>query len=320
MKNLLLLPFFLLVTFTSNLTAQSASAVAAVECWNQALSKFKAKDFKQAKMLFQKLNGMDYGEAQAQAYIADCYYNLQQVDSAIIYYERALLDIAPPSKAKRCRAQIVRCYLQQEDFEQAYTLAFQNVQKFPDSDYFRQELQDVCLWAYLINNQRLSSEYLTDFHLQPSYIVNSVAAQKIIARNLRSSNGERFVFDSRKNVGYAQRWYGRFADDLDEDKELFFLFTNTEFDKALKKQEVKAMKVFKDVERPMYERLGAFYFLTPLNDNKIKMMLKYDDVAIRACACSEVRPYMASKYKKACEKDEREEIRSIVAVNPAFQE
>lgn len=300
--------------------AQSAAAVAAVDYWNQALGKFKAKDYKQAKVLFQKLKNTDHGAAQAQVYIGDCYYNLQQVDSAVIHYENALLEITSPNKIKHYRAQIARCYLQLQNFERAYDLAFQNVQTYPESDYFRQELEDVCLWAYLIKHNRLSSDYLTDFHLHDSYIVSSAAAQKLIARNLRSETGERYVFDSRKNVGYAQRWYGRFADEQVEAKDLFFLFTDTNFDKALKKQETKAVKVFKDDQLPLYERLGAFYFLTPLDDNKAKLLLKYDDIAIRTCTCIEMQPYITSKYKKICERDDRETVQKIVAINPAFQE
>jgi hypothetical protein len=301
------------------LQAQTAAAATAVDAWNQAISRFKAKDFKQAKILFQQLNEVEYGSSEAQSYLADCYYNLQEIDSAVVHYESALLNMEAPHKIRRCRAQIVRCYLQKQDFERAYDLAMQNVQTYANSEYFRQELQDVCLWAYLIKNNRLSADYLTDFHLQESYIINSVAAQQLIARNLRSENGERFVFDNRKNVGYAQRWYGRFADEQDEARDLFFLFTNTRFDEALKKQEATAMKVFKDTERPMYERIGALYFLTPLNDQKMKTLVKYDDLPIRWCTCSEMRPYIANKFKKACEKDEREEIQKIVSTNKSFE-
>ncbi len=307
----------ILLPFISN--AQMAAATT-VDYWNQALSKFKAKDFKQAKILFQKLDDVEYGSAEAQSYLADCYYNLLEIDSAVVHYEAALMNIDAPHQVRRCRAQIVRCYLQQQNYTRAYDLAMQNVQEYADSEYFRQELQDVCLWAYLIENQRLSADYLRNFHLQESYIVNSVAAQQLIARNLRSSTGERFVFDTRKNVGYAQRWYGRFADEKEETRDLFFLFADTDFDDALKQQEKQAMDIFKDTKRATYERLGALYFLTPLSDQKMKTLLKYDDLAIRWCACSEVRPYISTKFKKTCERDERQEIQKVVALNKAFEE
>lgn len=302
----------LLITAPLSLFSQSST-----EHWKNGVHKFNNQNYNAAIQSFRNYDQLEPSKSNAQFYLANSYYHLSVLDSAIFFYKKTLELHNSKRPNEKAMTQLSRCYLQKKDFENAYLSAFENLKTDLNNQLFVLEFRDICLWAYLIKYHQLSETYLTNNSKQPSYIVNSVAAQKIIARNIRNKEGFIFEQDKRKNVGFAQRWYGTFKNEK-EVQSIHFLFINPDVVSNLEKQEKKALEVLVDPSLPVYERLGAFYFLAPFDNKKMDIALQAEDLIFRFCACSEIRSYISKRLKKKCLMDSRELIQIVVQSNPAF--
>lgn len=287
--------------------------------WKEGIDHFKAGNYKEAiqKLKQYRRNTIPSRRPSTTFHIANSYYHLHQLDSAIHYYKETLLLDDIQRISQRTILSLSRAYLQKADFENAFNLTLNHLKENLDDKAALIELQDICLWAYLIKYQHLNVEYLTDYVKKTSYIINSVAAQKLIARNIRNEAGHKFDSDRMEQIGLAQRWHGRFYDE-EEEKSIHFMFVNPDLIESIVEQEAKAPEVMVNKELPLYERLGAFYFLTPLDDKKIDLALEQEEEIFRLCTCLETPDYISNRYKSKCKKDKRALIKAAVALNNAF--
>lgn len=311
MKSLLLIYFVLFSSFLATIHGQEAY-------WENGIQSFESANYKAAIANFKQYETtIAAQQPSTQFHIAKAYYHLHQLDSAIHYYEKTLQFDNINRINQRCILGLSRAYLQKGDFESAYKTALTYLQDNPDDEAVRTEFQDICLWAYLIKHHRLNPEYLTNYIKKPSYIINSVAAQKLIARNVRNEAGYKFDSDRLEQIGLAQRWYGTFYNETKE-QSIHFIFIDPDLIESVREQEKKASEIMTNETLPIYERLGAFYFLTPLNDKKMNLALEQKEETFRFCTCLETPDYVAKRYKKKCIKDKRSIIQAAVNQNTAF--
>jgi hypothetical protein len=287
--------------------------------WREGIDNFKAGNFKEAIWKFKQYRRKTTNSRRPSTtfHIGNSYYHLHKLDSAIHYYKETLLLDDIHRINQRTVLNLSRAYLQKGDIESAFTTTLNHLKKNLDDKAALAELQDICLWAYLIKHQYLNPEYLTDYIKKPSYIINSVAAQRLIARNIRNKTGYKFDSDRLEQVGLAQRWHGRFYNE-EEVKSIHFIFVNPDLIESIITQEEKAPKAMVNKELPIYERLGAFYFLTPLKDEKMELALEQEEEIFRLCICLEMPDYIANRYKRECKKDKRALIKAAVEHNSAF--
>lgn len=307
----LLLCFLLLMTFNS-MQAQSAN-----EYWRNGVAAFDAKEYSKAIHFFKAYDELSPQKTTAQYYLGQCYDLSQKADSAIYFYEKTMEYNKSIHANDNAIIKLSRAYLRKKDFVNAYRVSADAVVAFPENLGFALELQDACLWPYLIKNRNLNSSYLTDPIKHISYVVNTVDEQHIIVRNIINEKGIPFEADKRRNVGFAERWYGSYANDTTMTS-VHFVFTTKNMSKELDEQDVNALKVFENKEAPLFERLGAMYAIMPFDKKKMAVIMEHDELMIRYCACKEMRSDIPKKYQKICENDERELIQKAVELNPAF--
>jgi tetratricopeptide (TPR) repeat protein len=293
-------------------------AQSATDYWKKGFAAFRTKNYSVAIQNFKEYDRLVPKKANAQFFIAKSYDLLYQLDSAIFFYDKTLLYHKSIHPNKVAIQKLSRAYLRQKDFMNAYQTAKKSILEIETDPVLDLEFQDICLWSYLTKNRNLDINYLTKPSKQISYIVKTITEQKVIARNLISEQGVSFTPNTRRNVGFAERWYGYF-DNPEEVISIHFVFINKEFMTEVEAQDQNAMEVFKNTSNPMFERLGALYAMMPLDKKKMSIIMEYTDPMIRYCACKEMRSDIPKKYQKLCLKDEREIVKKAVKANPAFK-
>jgi tetratricopeptide (TPR) repeat protein len=310
MKTFVLLAFCLSISLTPTYSQEGP--------WKTGIENFKAEKYRAAIRNFQEYRASITSKRPSTTFhIANSYYHLHELDSAIHYYQKTLHFEKISHINQRTVLRLSRCFLQKGDFEKAFNLTLGHLKENLNDEAALAELQDICLWAYLIKYEYLNAEYLTHYIKKSSYIINSVAAQKLIARNIRNESGHKFDSNRLEQIGLAQRWHGRFYNE-EEEKSIHFIFENPDLIESIVVQEEKASKIMLSPDLPIHERLGAFYFLTPLDDEKIDLALEQEEEIFRLCTCLETPDYISNKYKKTCRKDPRALIKAAVEYNPAF--
>lgn len=308
----LLFSLLLFCFFSTGLFAQSAN-----DYWKEGVAAFNTQNYSLAIKNFKQYDALMPKKTTAQFYLAQSYDFLFKPDSAIYFYEKTLDYHKSIHLNKPARVKLSRAYLRQKDFVNAYRVALESMLIEPDDPHFALEFKDVCLWPYLISNRKLDPNYLTNPQKQISYIVNTVTEQKVITRNIINEKGIPFDSDTRRNIGFAERWYGSF-DNPDEPVSIHFVFTTKELAEEVDEQDANAMKVFQNEQNPIFERVGAMYAMMPFDKKKMATILEYDEPIIRYCACKEMRSDIPKKYQKICLKDEREMVQKAVKINPAL--
>lgn len=312
MKKQLLLPLFLLCI--QSLFAQSDAARAA---WD------KAKDL---------CNNSEY--VQAKPYLLEVYKEMPRPlcchwlgmaydieanrDSAIFYYQKSI-ENSPADKPQLAALDyMIRAYLRKMDFEKAYSLAWDAMQKYPGNETFIEEFKEVCKWSYFIKHLGFHKDYLTNTHLHKEYKIKTITEQELIIKNVRDNKGEHLNVGNRQYKGHFEIWKCRFNGSK-EDVEITFHLHDKDLDKQIEHQHEKAKHVYNDVAEPIHIRLGALMALTPLDDKQLQDLLASDNEAVRLCACSEVLSSTGAKVKKTCQNDASEMIKKMCAVLPVFQ-
>lgn len=307
---------FALVVFL--LSISFAPSYSQDEVWKAGIKNFKTEKYRAAIRYFHQYRTTITSKRPSTTFhIANSHYHLYELDSAIYYYQQTLLFEKISHIKQRTVLRLSRCYLQKGDFENAFNTTVSHLKENLNDKAALAELQDICLWAYLIKYQYLNPEYLTDYIKKTSYIINSVAAQKLIARNIRNESGHKFDSDRLEQIGLAQRWHGTFYNE-DKEQSIHFIFMNPDLIESVPEQEEKAVPIMADADLPIYERLGAFYFLTPLDDKKIDLALEQEEEIFRLCTCLETPDYISNRYKRTCRKDPRALIKAAVEQNSAF--
>lgn len=308
----LLCSLLLFCFFSNHLSAQSAN-----DYWKQGVAAFNEENYPRAIQNFKEYDALMPKKTTAQFYLAQAYDLLFKPDSAIYFYEKTLDYHKSIHLNKPARIKLSRAYLRKKDFVNAYRVASESMLLEPEDPHFAIEFKDVCLWPYLVKNRRLDATYLTNPQKQISYIVNTVTEQKVVTRNIINEKGIPFDSDTRRNIGFAERWYGSFGNP-DEPVSIHFVFTTKELAEEVEKQDANAMEVFKNTKAPIFERVGAMYAMMPLDKKKMAVVLEYDEPIIRHCACKEMRSDIPKKYQKICLQDDREIVQQAVKVNPAL--
>lgn len=148
-----------------------------------------------------------------------------KMDSAIYYYEKSIeLNEDNVNKTKEMTySRLIQTYSKMLKFEKALTRGWEGLLEMPESKSIKRSIEDACLWAYYINQQKLNPDYLKSNELKEEYVVRSISQEYLILRNIRV-NGEMLNFTAQSLVY--------------EDKQAFDVLS-TETSQSQKKYDVK---------------------------------------------------------------------------------
>lgn len=310
MKKLLL--FCFLIFLSNSLAAQSDEIKAA---WTKAKALCNDNQYVKA-MPYLQLVYTEMPRPLCCYWLGFAYDIKDQRDSAIFYYNKSIKNSQKPQLA--AWDQMIRCHLRDLDFETAYAVAWDAMQKYPGNQTFLEEFKDVCLWAYFIKHLGFHKQYLSSKKLNKEYQIKTVTEQYLIIRNIRNENGQPLHVGNRQYKGQHEIWKCRFNNSKEE-LEIKFHLHDHNLDRELEKQHKKAKEIYNNKENPIHIRIGALMSLTPFEDKVLLDLLASEDEAVRFCACSEVKAKTSKKVKKACQNDKSEMIKAMCEQLEAFE-
>jgi hypothetical protein len=154
-------------------------------------------------------------------------------------------------------ARLITTYTNQRDFQDAFTAAWECVNKYPDNTDFTSALRDICLWSFYIKDDHLNPSYLSP-NLKDEYVVTSIAQEYLILRNLRV-NGEYLNMSTQSLVNKKGASYDVFKCTLSPSKKEVAVNFKINWDMNMyfggKTEPQKP--VIDDKNKPVYERVGA---------------------------------------------------------------
>ncbi|HKL96436.1 MAG TPA: hypothetical protein VJ856_04120 [Paludibacteraceae bacterium] len=191
------------------------------------------------------------------------YLDENQLDSAIYCFKKVIaLNTTNANKTKEMAyVRLVDAYLYNYNFENAFATAWEAFQRFPDNLTIKQNLQDVCLWAFYVNHNNLNINYISK-DLESEYVVRSVSEEYLIIRR-KLVDGAHLYVESQSSIKKEGLFYDvlsctqvngkkfdvTFKLDWDVTKNFSGRVTNTE-------------DVYFNASNPIYERIGALLVFT----------------------------------------------------------
>lgn len=154
---------------------------------------------------------------------------------------------------------LIDSYLQEHDFDKAFELAWVAYQQYPYNNVILHALQDISMWAFYIKHNGLDPSYLnTD--LQEEYVVNSVAEEYLILRNILV-DGNFLLFESQRLIKKKRKYYDIVTcrlSDTDEIIQIKFRL-NWDLETFLGGKVVDTEEVYQNQSLPIQERIGALF-------------------------------------------------------------
>ncbi|BDS11109.1 hypothetical protein [Aureispira anguillae] len=244
-------------------------------------------------------------------------YDLEEKrDSAIFYYQTCIKNSSKPQLAAWDK--LIRAHLRQLDFETAYAVAWDAMQKYPGNQVLIEEFKEVCLWSYFVNHLKFNSKYLSSTQLHPEYTIKTITEQQLIIKNILNDKGQNLHVANRQYKGTYELWkcsYNNSKATID----IKFNLEDHDIDRQLAKQHLEAKEVYNNQQKPVHIRLGALIALLPISDKQMLDLLAADLEAIRFCVCTEVNTTTSKKIKKSCLKDRSEMIRATCEILDVFK-
>ncbi len=201
-----------------------------------------------------------------------------EIDSAVTYFTKAVLLNTENSKHTQEMSynRLIDAYLYNHDFKNAFNVAWEANQKYPDNKTLQLNLKDVCLWSFYINHNELDSAYLSS-EVKDEYIVNSVSEEYLIVRKLRIDDHYLMVtsqaLKSEKGASYDVLTCK--LSKIDKNIDVKFRL-NWDMGKHFGGKVADTDEVYSNKDLPVYERVGALYVKdSDINiEKEIKKVLK----------------------------------------------
>jgi tetratricopeptide (TPR) repeat protein len=150
---------------------------------------------------------------------------------------------------------LIKTNLYNQDFEKAYKNALEGYKEYPENEYLRVYLEDVCRWAFYVNNNSLKKSYLSPTP-KKAYKVNSIPEEYLIVRTL-SIEGETVYPKGQRLINgndiLTCEYYS--GEELKEIEIKFKLGWDT--DDFLGQNIPNTTQIYNDTTKPIYERVGA---------------------------------------------------------------
>jgi len=192
--------------------------------------------------------------------------NEHKPDSAIYYFKKSIaLNKGNINHTREMAyARLISIYTDQEDFQNAFTTAWETFKEYPDNNVFSSALKDICLWSFYIKYDHLDPGYLSP-EAKDEYVVNSIPEEYLIVRNLRV-DGEYLNVAQQSLVEKNGASYDVLKCTLSRSKkEVVLNFKiNWDMNKDFGGKTSPQQPVIDDASKPVYERVGAML----IADNK----------------------------------------------------
>lgn len=313
MKNILkIIGILLCISWVQISYGQDATIKAA---WNEGKQLANNRDYAAAKPYLLTV----YKEMPRPlcCYFLGLAYDLEGVtDSAVFYYQKCMDNSRKPQL--RAWDNLVRLYLRQLQFDKAYDMAWDGVQKYVGNKTVLDEFKEVCKWSYAVKHLGLNKDYLQDCSLKKSYKVATIVEQYLIVKNIRDKHDQYLHIGNRKYKGWTENWACSF-NGTKENETIIFELKDKDLDKQIALLHENARAVYNDKTEDLRVRLGALLSLTPLNDKMILDLLAADKEEIRLCACTEIGVLNSKKVKKLCLKDKSETVKNTCEKLEVFE-
>ncbi len=186
------------------------------------------------------------------------YLDENQLDSAIYCFKKVIaLNTTNANKTKEMAyVRLVDAYLYSYDFENAFTTAWEAFQRFPDNLTIKQNLQDVCLWAFYVNHNNLNITYISK-DLEREYVVRSVSEEYLIIRR-KLVDGANLYVESQSSIKKEGLFYDVLSCTQVNGKKFDVTFKlDWDVTKKFNGQVANTEDVYFNASNPIYERIGA---------------------------------------------------------------
>lgn len=186
------------------------------------------------------------------------YLDENQLDSAIYCFKKVIaLNTTNANKTKEMAyVRLVDAYLYNYNFENAFATAWEAFQRFPDNLTIKQNLQDVCLWAFYVNHNNLNITYISK-DLEREYVVRSVSEEYLIIRR-KLVDGANLYVESQSSIKKEGLFYDVLSCTQVNGKKFDVTFKlDWDVTKNFNGQVANTEDMYFNASNPIYERIGA---------------------------------------------------------------
>lgn len=218
------------------------------------------KDAAGAKAAFAKALGEDNNFHGSWHFLGVLFLNDMQYDSAIIYLGKAIglnkENINHTTEMSYVR--LTDAYFYKKDFENSFNTGWKALQLYPENKAIAATLRDLCLWAFHVKFNDLSTEYISPVILK-EYTVRSVPEEYMIVRKLKSG-GHGLSVEKQSLGGNGNSRYDLLTCAVanTEEKVTLKFKLGWDFEKHMGGHiKTAPQKVYGDAQNKIYERAGA---------------------------------------------------------------
>ncbi|MDD3478841.1 MAG: tetratricopeptide repeat protein [Paludibacteraceae bacterium] len=186
------------------------------------------------------------------------YLDENKLDSAVSCFKQAIaLNPTNANKTKEMAyMRLVDVYLYQHNFDLAFTTAWEAFELFPDNLAIKQNLHDVCLWAFYVNHNGLNINYISK-DLVDEYVVRSISEEYLIIRR-KMVDGTHLYVESQSVLKKDNAFYDVFTCTHTNNNKYYVIFKlDWDFNTNFGGQVPNTDDVYANSANSVAERLGA---------------------------------------------------------------
>jgi tetratricopeptide (TPR) repeat protein len=189
----------------------------------------------------------------------------EKYDSAIYYFRKSIVLNTANDRHTREMAydRLIHAYLYRIDFKDAFDVAWEAFQKYPENKVISRDIRDVCLWAYHVRHNGLDSSFLSP-EMKKEYIVNSVDQEYLIVRMIRIDDNALTVQSQslrkikKNNYDILTCAYQQNTKTIDVTFQI-----NWDMDKYFGGKDGDTEGVYSNIGNPVFDRIGALQITDP---------------------------------------------------------
>ena len=186
------------------------------------------------------------------------YLDENKLDSAVACFNQAIaLNPTNANKTKEMAyMRLVDVYLYQHDFERAFATAWEAYELFPDNLVIKQNLHDVCLWAFYVKHNGLNINYMSK-DLIDEYVVHAISEEYLIIRR-KMVDGAHLYVESQSVLEKNKVFYDVLTCTQASGKKFHVVFKlDWDFNKQFGGSVANTDDVYANSSNSIAERLGA---------------------------------------------------------------
>lgn len=234
-------------------------------------------EINEAKQNFKNLIVLAPSAYAGYNFLGICFFNEKNYDSTIYYLKKSIeFNSQNLNRSKEMTiSRLVTTFMLVKDFKSSFETGLNAIKEFPESQYFKKQLKDICLWSYYITYEKLDSKYLTT-ELLKEYKVSSVAQEYLIMRTIKI-NDHSLNFMNQKYLQKENK--DILTCNVNKTKDSIELSFKLQWDitKELGGKSFDSEKIYNDKTINIWDRIGAKYKL----ENKFDIIEEYEKLNVK---------------------------------------